>query len=75
MKAIQNLQRNNSALTVATERLASGMRVNGAKDDAAGLSIGNRLTSQITGQAMARRNSNDGVSLTATAESALTGMY
>jgi flagellin len=58
-------------LSTAMERLSSGLRVNGAKDDAAGLAIGNRMTSQITGRTQAMRNANDGVSLTQTAEGAL----
>lgn len=55
----------------ATERLASGKRINSAKDDAAGLAISNRLTSQIRGLDQAVRNANDGVSLIQTAEGAL----
>ncbi len=53
------------------ERLASGLRVNGAKDDAAGLGIGNRMTSQVNGHAQVQRNANDGVSLVQTAQGAL----
>jgi flagellin len=53
------------------ERLSTGMRINSAKDDAAGLSISNRMTSQIRGYAVAIRNSNDGISMTQTAEGAL----
>jgi flagellin len=53
------------------ERLASGMRINSAKDDAAGLQISNRLTSQINGLAVAQRNANDGISMAQTAEGAM----
>lgn len=66
-----NLGRSQSSLATAMERLSSGLRVNSAKDDAAGQAIGNRLTSQITGRAMAQRNANDGVSITQTAHGAL----
>ncbi|PMR71793.1 flagellin [Billgrantia endophytica] len=67
----QNQQRANSSLSTAMERLSSGMRVNSAKDDAAGQAIGNRMTSQIRGQAQAMRNANDGVSLIQTAQGGL----
>jgi flagellin len=53
------------------ERLSSGMRINSAQDDAAGLQIANRLTSQIEGLAVAQRNANDGISIAQTAEGAL----
>jgi flagellin len=59
------------ALDRATERLSSGQRINSAKDDAAGLAISNRMTSQIRGLDQAIRNANDGVSLIQTAEGAL----
>jgi len=67
-------QLNNSqkAGNTALERLSTGLRINSAKDDAAGLSIGSRLTSQINGMNQAIRNANDGVSLVQTAEGALT---
>ncbi len=55
----------------AMERLSTGLRINSAKDDAAGLAITNRMTSQIRGYAVAIRNSNDGISMTQTAEGAL----
>lgn len=55
----------------AMERLSTGMRINSAKDDAAGLAISNRMTSQIRGYAVAIRNSNDGISMAQTAEGAL----
>lgn len=60
-----------SALSQATERLSSGQRINSAKDDAAGLAIANRMTSQVRGLDQAIRNANDGVSLVQTAEGAL----
>ena len=66
-----NLGRAQSTLATAMERLSSGLRVNSAKDDAAGQAIGNRLSSQITGRAMAQRNANDGVSMAQTAHGAL----
>jgi len=53
------------------ERLSSGMRINSAKDDAAGLQISNRLTSQINGLGVAQRNANDGISMAQTAEGAM----
>jgi len=55
----------------AMERLSTGLRINSARDDAAGLAITNRMTSQIRGYAVAIRNSNDGISMTQTAEGAL----
>lgn len=67
----RQLVHSGTALDRATERLASGQRVNSAKDDAAGLAISNRMTSQIRGLDQAIRNANDGVSLVQTAEGAL----
>ena len=61
----------NKKMSVSMERLSTGMRINSAKDDAAGLAITNRMTSQIRGYAVAIRNSNDGISMTQTAEGAL----
>jgi flagellin len=58
-------------LQTSMERLSTGMRINSAKDDAAGLAISNRMTSQIRGFAVAIRNSNDGISMAQTAEGAL----
>ncbi|WP_447555223.1 flagellin N-terminal helical domain-containing protein [Vreelandella sp. EE22] len=66
-----NLKRSQSALATSMERLSTGLRVNSAKDDAAGQAIGNRMTSQINGRAMAMRNANDGVSLSQTAQGVL----
>lgn len=67
----RQLMNSGNALDRATERLSSGQRVNSAKDDAAGLAISNRMTSQIRGLDQAIRNANDGVSLVQTAEGAL----
>ena len=58
-------------MQASMERLSTGLRINSAKDDAAGLAITNRMTSQIRGYAVAIRNSNDGISMTQTAEGAL----
>lgn len=65
------LQHSRNTLTTALERLSSGLRINGAADDAAGQAIGNRLQAQITGQTQAARNANDGISLSQTAQGAL----
>lgn len=66
-----NLNKSQNALQTAQERLSSGLRINSAKDDAAGQAIANRMTSQITGLSQAQRNANDGISLAQTAEGAL----
>ncbi|WP_346795865.1 hypothetical protein R5M92_10435 [Halomonas sp. Bachu 37] len=66
-----NLKRSQSALGTAMERLSSGLRVNSAKDDAAGQSIANRMTSQIRGSTVAQRNANDGISMSQTAHEVL----
>jgi len=71
INAQRNLTRSGEGLATSMERLASGMRINSAKDDAAGLQISNRLTSQINGLAVAQRNANDGISMAQTAEGAL----
>jgi flagellin len=65
------LDRTNNDLKTSMERLSSGLRVNSAKDDAAGLAISNRMTSQIRGMTVATRNANDGISLAQTAEAAM----
>ncbi|MGC3874897.1 FliC/FljB family flagellin [Halomonas sp. GXIMD04776] len=67
----QNLASSKGDLTTAMERLSSGLRINSAKDDAAGQAIANRMTSQITGLSQAQRNANDGISIAQTAEGAL----
>ncbi len=71
LNAQRNLNVSQSALRTALERLSSGLRINSAKDDAAGLAISQRFTAQINGDAQAQRNANDGISLSQTAESAL----
>lgn len=67
----RNLNRSQSSLATSLQRLSSGLRINSAKDDAAGLAISDRMTSQINGLNMASRNANDGISLAQTAEGAL----
>lgn len=71
LNAQRQLMNSGSALDKATERLSSGNRINSAKDDAAGLAIANRMTSQVRGLDQAIRNANDGISLIQTAEGAL----
>ena len=71
LNAQRNLSRSDSTLSTALQRLSSGLRINSAKDDAAGLAIANRFTTQIRGLNQAVRNANDGISLAQTAESAL----
>ena len=66
-----NLNKSQNALQTAQERLSSGLRINSAKDDAAGQAIANRMTSQIRGLDQAQRNANDGISVAQTAEGAL----
>src|SRR5690606_932207 len=66
-----NLNKSQSALGTAIERLSSGMRINSAKDDAAGQAIANRFTSNIQGLTQAARNANDGISIAQTTEGAL----
>lgn len=66
-----NLRNSQSSLATVMERLSSGMRINSAKDDAAGQAIANRMTAQINGLAQAQRNANDGISIAQTAEGAL----
>ncbi|KHE01013.1 flagellin [Pantoea sp. PNA 14-12] len=67
-----NLTKSQSSLGTAIERLSSGLRINSAKDDAAGEAIANRFSSNINGLTVAARNANDGISLSQTAEGALT---
>ncbi len=66
-----NLNKSQSALGTAIERLSSGLRINSAKDDAAGQAISNRFTSNITGLTQASRNANDGISVAQTTEGSL----
>ncbi|SDX14062.1 flagellin [Nitrosomonas eutropha] len=67
----RNLNSSQNALSTALSRLSSGLRINSAKDDAAGLAISERMTAQIRGLNQAARNANDGISLAQTAEGAL----
>lgn len=69
--AQNNLNKSQSALGTSIERLSSGMRINSARDDAAGQAIANRFTSQIRGLSLAARNANDGISITQVTEGAL----
>ena len=71
LNAQRQLSRSTNELDVSYERLSSGKRINSAKDDAAGLQISSRLTSQVNGLNQASRNANDGISLAQTAEGAL----
>jgi len=71
LNAQRNLNATQADANTALERLSSGLRINSAKDDAAGLAISERFQSQITGLNMAQRNANDGISLAQTAEGAL----
>ncbi|MDP2169717.1 MAG: flagellin [Rhodocyclaceae bacterium] len=71
LNAQRNLNTSQSALATSLQRLSSGLRINSAKDDAAGLAISERFTTQIRGLNQAIRNSNDGISLAQTGEGAL----
>jgi flagellin len=71
LNAQRNLNTSQSSLATSLQRLSSGLRINSAKDDAAGLAISERFTAQIRGLDQARRNANDGISLAQTAEGAL----
>jgi flagellin len=71
LNATRQLFTSNNNLNTSFERLSSGFRINSAKDDAAGLQISNRLTTQVLGLNMAVRNANDAISLSQTAEGAL----
>ena len=71
LTAQRNLGANQASLSTAIQRLSSGLRINSAKDDAAGLAISDRFSSQIRGLNQAVRNANDGISLAQTAEGAL----
>jgi len=71
LNAQRNLTTSQSSLSTSMQRLSSGLRVNSAKDDAAGLAIADRMNSQIRGINVAIRNANDGISLAQTAEGAL----
>jgi len=71
LNAQRNLNMSQSALSTSMQRLSSGLRVNSAKDDAAGLAIAERMNSQARGMTVAIRNANDGISLAQTSEGAL----
>ena len=71
LNAQKNLSMSQSSLATSMQRLSSGLRVNSASDDAAGLSIAERMTAQVRGMAVASRNANDAISLAQTAEGAL----
>jgi flagellin len=71
LNAQRNLSASQSSLNTSIQRLSSGLRINSAKDDAAGLAISDRMNSQIKGMTQAVRNANDGVSMAQTAEGAL----
>ena len=71
LNAQRQLMRTEGGLQTSMQRLASGLRINSAKDDAAGLQIANRMSSQIGGLSVAIRNANDGISLAQTAEGAM----
>ena len=71
MNAQRNTSTSQNSLATAMQRLSSGLRVNSAKDDAAGLAIGQRMDAQARGMTVAARNANDGISLAQTADGAL----
>ena len=71
LNAQRNLSASQTNLAKSMQRLSSGLRINSAKDDAAGLAISDRMTSQIRGLNQATRNANDGISLAQTAEGAM----
>jgi flagellin len=71
LNAQRNLSTSQNSLATSMQRLSSGLRINSAKDDAAGLAIANRMDAQIRGINVAIRNANDGISLAQTAEGAL----
>ena len=71
LNAQRNVSTSQSALASSMQRLSSGLRVNSAKDDAAGMAIAERMTAQVRGMNVAARNANDGISLAQTAEGAL----
>ncbi len=71
LNAQRNLSGSQSSLATSMQRLSSGLRVNSAKDDAAGLAIAERMNAQVRGMNVAQRNANDGISLAQTAEGAM----
>ena len=68
LNAQRNLSASQGSLATSMQRLSSGLRVNSAKDDAAGLAISERMNSQVRGMNVAMRNANDAISLSQTAE-------
>ncbi|MEQ6474316.1 flagellin [Comamonas sp. wu1-DMT] len=74
LNAQRNLSKSQSQLATSMQRLSSGMRINSAKDDAAGLAISERMSTQVRGLTVAMRNANDGISLSQTAEGALSSV-
>ena len=74
LSAQASLRRTTIDSSTSMERLSTGIRINSAKDDAAGLAISTRMTANIRGMAAAIRNSNDGISLTQTAEGSLSAI-
>jgi flagellin len=74
LNAQRNLTKSSSELTTSMQRLSSGLRVNSAKDDAAGLSIATKMDSQVRGMSQASRNANDGISMIQTADGALSNI-
>ncbi|WP_050874599.1 flagellin [Comamonas testosteroni] len=74
LNAQRNLSSSQSQLATSMQRLSSGLRINSAKDDAAGLAISERMTTQVRGLTVAMRNANDGISLAQTAEGALSSV-
>jgi flagellin len=71
LNAQRNISQSNTALAQAVQRLSSGLRVNSAKDDAAGMAIADRMDAQVRGMSVAMRNANDGISMAQVAEGAL----
>lgn len=71
LNAQRNLNKSQSSMGMAIQRLSSGLRINSAKDDAAGMAVAEGMTSKIRGLDVAARNANDGISLAQTAEAAL----
>jgi flagellin len=74
LNAQRNLTKSNNELSTSMQRLSSGLRVNSAKDDAAGMSIATKMDSQIRGMSQASRNANDGISMIQTADGALSNI-
>ena len=74
MTAQRNLSRAQSEMSTAVQRLSSGLRINSARDDAAGIAVATRMTTQINGLSVAVRNANDGISVAQVAEGAMDEM-